>query len=290
MGEQVNDLSVTDATSVHVDTDLPMLAAADPAARVTVESSGLCIVSLDSKLRVREVSAGFLHQFEKTPDEVYGCEFGEFLHPRVRRLIERQLGWLSAGRCDRSSMRFMGVRATGAMFSGVLIGIALRSGDGIGTVMVWVKPDMIRAGPTSSPQRKNMLSTLDAQVLEGVAAGLSTLQLADLLYLSRQGVEYHVGAMLRRFKVPNRAALASKAYAQGILNIGQWPPRVSPAYIRLIWITNHLPRPAGRGEESGRKLAFEWPHRRRSSRSAGLEGRAGSVFAGRTKVHNRTSP
>jgi len=58
------------------------------------------------------------------------------------------------------------------------------------------------------------------------------VQLASKLYLSRQGVEYHVGAMLRKFKSPNRSALVSKAYSQGILSIGHWPPKVIPQYIR----------------------------------------------------------
>ena len=49
--------------------------------------------------------------------------------------------------------------------------------------------------------------------------------MAARLYLSRQGVEYHVGLMLRRFKAPNRAALVSRAYSMGVLTVGSWPPK-----------------------------------------------------------------
>jgi DNA-binding NarL/FixJ family response regulator len=48
------------------------------------------------------------------------------------------------------------------------------------------------------------------------------------LYLSRQAVDYRIGAMLRRLDAPNRAALVSKAYAGGLLRAEHWPPRVAP--------------------------------------------------------------
>jgi DNA-binding CsgD family transcriptional regulator len=48
------------------------------------------------------------------------------------------------------------------------------------------------------------------------------------LFLSRQAVDYRIGAMLRKLAVPNRAALVSKAYALGLLEQADWPPRVPP--------------------------------------------------------------
>ena len=75
---------------------------------------------------------------------------------------------------------------------------------------------------------RQTLSGLDARILEGVAGGLSTVQLSARVYLSRQGVDYHISALLRRFRVSNRAALASRAYSMGILSSGSWPPRVVP--------------------------------------------------------------
>ncbi|MDT5033255.1 MAG: hypothetical protein QOC94_3426, partial [Actinoplanes sp.] len=65
-----------------------------------------------------------------------------------------------------------------------------------------------------------------------VAAGAPTVQLAGRLFLSRQGVEYHVSSMLKQFKVPNRAALVSKSYSMGLFKVGSWPPRVLLDYVR----------------------------------------------------------
>lgn len=70
-----------------------------------------------------------------------------------------------------------------------------------------------------------------ARILEGVATGLTSVQLASQLYLSHQGISYHIGAMIRRFDVANRTALASKAFASGIFRMDCWPPRVLPDHI-----------------------------------------------------------
>ncbi|ELS56145.1 response regulator [Streptomyces sp. ISL-22] len=77
----------------------------------------------------------------------------------------------------------------------------------------------MRTAPTT-------LSSLDAKIIERIAAGERTTCIASKLYLSRQGVEYHVSKMMERFRVPNRTALVAKAYALGILRSEVWPPRV----------------------------------------------------------------
>ena len=73
------------------------------------------------------------------------------------------------------------------------------------------------------------LSEVGARVLEGIAAGASTAQLAHRLFLSKQGIEYHVSAMLRAFGVANRSELVARAYVVGVLAVGVWPPQVSSA-------------------------------------------------------------
>ncbi len=65
-----------------------------------------------------------------------------------------------------------------------------------------------------------------------MATGSSTIQMATRFFLSRQGVEYHVGRMLRKFKAPNRAALVSRAYSMGVLSPGCWPPHVAQGYVK----------------------------------------------------------
>ncbi|AZK97919.1 MULTISPECIES: helix-turn-helix domain-containing protein [Streptomyces] len=75
------------------------------------------------------------------------------------------------------------------------------------------------------------LTALDVCILEGVAVGTSTVQLAASLYLSRQGIEYRIGLLLRQFQVANRTALVSRAHSLGVLSVGTWPPRVLPPFL-----------------------------------------------------------
>ncbi|GAA3311370.1 hypothetical protein GCM10020295_80870 [Streptomyces cinereospinus] len=45
-------------------------------------------------------------------------------------------------------------------------------------------------------------------------------------------MEYHVTGLLRRLKVPNRAALVSRTYSMGVLKAGTWPPKVVEGFIK----------------------------------------------------------
>lgn len=88
-----------------------------------------------------------------------------------------------------------------------------------------------RLATTSEKGKVPPLNLQDARILEGVAAGASSVQLASRLFLSRQGVEYHIGRLLRRFRVPNRTALVGRAYSLGIFDSGSWPPRVLREFV-----------------------------------------------------------
>jgi DNA-binding CsgD family transcriptional regulator len=76
-----------------------------------------------------------------------------------------------------------------------------------------------------------MLTEISARVLEGVAGGASAAELAANLYLSKQGIDYHMAAMLRKFGVANRCELVARAYVLGVLVRGAWPPRVADASV-----------------------------------------------------------
>jgi DNA-binding CsgD family transcriptional regulator len=214
-------------------TGLPAIAERQHPSVPFFDMSDICIANLGPDLRVTEANGDFLRQLGRTAAEVYGQSFVDLVHPSAQQFTLQQLAKLNEGKRDRFSARLVGARSAQAVLSGGLTGIAVRSRTGqVTTIVVLVKPDRTAEAPRPAIEKSKLISELDAKVLEGVAAGISTVQLASKLYLSRQGVEYHVGAMLRKFKSPNRSALVSKAYSQGILSIGHWPPKVIPQYIR----------------------------------------------------------
>ncbi|MFF5554015.1 LuxR C-terminal-related transcriptional regulator [Streptomyces olivaceoviridis] len=67
--------------------------------------------------------------------------------------------------------------------------------------------------------------------MEGVAVGEPSGELAERLFLSKADVEYHVVALMRKLKVPNRTALIARSYWLGVFSPQQWPPRVRPALV-----------------------------------------------------------
>lgn len=66
----------------------------------------------------------------------------------------------------------------------------------------------------------------EARVLELVALGLTSREIAEHLWISRQGVTYHIGNLFRKLRATTRAGLVSRAYATGLLEPGRWPPQV----------------------------------------------------------------
>jgi PAS domain S-box-containing protein len=197
------------------------------------ERSGMCFAVLDPRLRLLELNHAFLQQFGSPLSEARGRAFGDFLHPSIRQNIMRQFARLTEGRRVRFAERVVALRPNAPAFAAELTGIAVYGENNqIKMIVVLLRPDKAREDHKVTVDSGKMLTDLDAKILEGVAAGIATVQLAAKLYLSRQGVEYHVSAMLRKFKVSNRAALVSKAYSMGIFSVGCWPPSALPEYVR----------------------------------------------------------
>ncbi|MFF2996064.1 LuxR C-terminal-related transcriptional regulator [Streptomyces sp. NPDC057950] len=190
---------------------------------------------LNPERRIVAAEPDFSRRFGRTSADTCGRSLYELLHPSSPSYLDRHFTRLSEGRCNRFDERMVGLGDSGRVFSAGITGIAVHdTTGGLAGIVVQVRPDQEAAAAEEpavhAPER--LLSKLDAQVLEGVAAGASTVQLAARLYLSRQGVEYHVGLMLRKLKAPNRAALVARAHSLGMLTVGHWPPRVPPEFIK----------------------------------------------------------
>lgn len=229
-----------------MNTDLGSAAAAETSSSMTqqrseyrdsfqslFEQSGMCMANLDAELRLREANVDFLSQFDRRPQDSYGRPFLALLHPSVRERVGRELAMLSSGQRERYTGRIVAVRQDGALLLGDLTAIAVPSSTGeVDTVLVLVTPNASAGDAQATVNRKKLLTPMDARILEGVAAGVSTVKLASSLYMSRGGVEYRVTALLRMLKVSNRPALVSKAHSIGMFSVDSWPPKVLPEYVK----------------------------------------------------------
>ncbi|GGQ35445.1 hypothetical protein GCM10010233_61510 [Streptomyces pseudogriseolus] len=112
--------------------------------------------------------------------------------------------------------------------------MAVRGGHipDVAAILVVMSPADGKTGSTEVlAPRKKLLTEIDARIWQGIAAGVSTIPLVSRLHLSRQGVKYHVTGLLSALKVPNRAALVSRACSMGVLKVGTWPPKVVEGFI-----------------------------------------------------------
>jgi DNA-binding CsgD family transcriptional regulator len=200
--------------------------------RFPTDSTSACMISLDRGLRV---VAANQEMFRRLGDigskEVCGSSFCELLDASIRTKVRSQMERLLDGQQARFRERSVAFTGPESSLRGDLMATAVaRAAGRVEGVVATLRTDA-RAEPQRSAPRK-ILSDMDARILEGVASGASTVQLASTLYLSRGGVEYHVTALLRKMKVKNRPALISKAYSMGFFDLGSWPPQVVPDHVK----------------------------------------------------------
>jgi PAS domain S-box-containing protein len=197
------------------------------------ERSGIGLALVDPSLRVRSVNSAFSAQSGWPHDEICDRGFLELLHPCVRQYVMRQFCRLLQGHQARLVSRSIAMSFHDTAVSGKLTAFPVEdAAEKIKMILVQFLPEEAPEDQQGLAASQRKLTPLTARVLEGVAAGDPTVRLAAKLFLSRQGIEYHVSILLRQFKVPNRTALAAKAYSMGMFSIGCWPPRVLPEYIR----------------------------------------------------------
>lgn len=179
-------------------------------------------------MTITAAEADFAAQFGASPGEICGRPLSDLLRPGAPGRLCQRLTALSEGHPNRLTEQVTGFHDSGRVFAADLTAIAVTGQAGTAGLVLLLRP--LDAADVSRP-REPTLGELDARVLEGVAWGASTVQLAGRLYMSRQGVEYRVGRLLRRFDVPNRPALVARAHTLGLFAPGQWPPQVLPDLI-----------------------------------------------------------
>ena len=95
----------------------------------------------------------------------------------------------------------------------------------------------------SRPARR--LTPAELRVLQLVAIGLTSREIAERLWVSRQAVTYHIGNLFMKLRADSRAGLVARAYANGVLSPGTWPPAVDPDYVFIAGLDPRSARRVG---------------------------------------------
>jgi DNA-binding CsgD family transcriptional regulator len=210
--------------------------AAERSAEPREHAATAYMATLDRGLRIVAANHELFTEFAERPDgQLCGSTFCDLLHPSLRTTIGERLRMLLDGRASRFTERGITLlRGRAALCADLVAHAVSREGGRPESLVVAVRPqkgDGASAGRAVSRPRR-VLTDMDARILEGVASGASTVQLAGSLFLSRGGIEYHVTALFRKLRVKNRAALISKAYALGYFEMGSWPPQVATEHVQ----------------------------------------------------------
>lgn len=195
------------------------------------DCSSARIAQLDLQLHIVGGNVGFAGMFGLPVEALPGHPFVELVHPSVRDKLTRRLLSLAYGERSRFT-DWVVPHAEASTTSAELTGLAVTNdADCVDSLIILVEEQAESAAFPSPADSRKPLSRMDALVLEGVAAGLSTVQLAAKLFLSRGGVEYHVSALMKNLRAANRSELVSKAYSARLFSVGSWPPRVITDFV-----------------------------------------------------------
>ncbi|MFH8368433.1 helix-turn-helix transcriptional regulator [Streptomyces sp. NPDC018031] len=195
------------------------------------------IAGLDSRLVVRQANELFSRRVGGRPGEMPGRRFPDLVRPEARPRLVRRLFRLVNGTDHRFTTAIAPALPDGRRSDLTLTAFAIRGGPPDSTAILVALSRSHAPVRTEQPQPAaapghDYLDQVDARILEGIAAGQSTLNLAARLHFSRQNIDYRVTGLLRRFQVPNRTALVSRAFSTGLLDTGTWPPKVVADVVR----------------------------------------------------------
>ncbi|WP_369211429.1 LuxR C-terminal-related transcriptional regulator [Streptomyces flavofungini] len=176
---------------------------------------------------IEAAETDFAARFGATPREISGCLPTDLLRTSEAELLPRRFTELREGRTSSFTEQVTGQHGSGKTFTAALTATVVAGPtESTGPVL------RLRLSKGEDSPDRAVLTELDARILEGVAAGLSTGQLAERLRLSRQGVNYHVRQLLRRYNAANHPALVARAHTLGLFAAGQWPPHVLPQLLK----------------------------------------------------------
>jgi hypothetical protein len=184
------------------------------------------VAILDRGLRVIGVNGSFARYVGREVVDVSGKVLPDLVGPTFGGELRPELDRVAAGSTHVVERRFVPAPAEegpGAEMVAVAVGLGAASTRTIMVMLNRSLPQVRAERPGKNGRGSTTLKVLDARILEGMASGLSTVQLAG-----RQAGGH---ALEDAGIQPNRTALVCKVYALGIFVAGSWPPKVRAEYI-----------------------------------------------------------
>ncbi|MGD6749358.1 PAS domain-containing protein [Streptomyces sp. BH105] len=177
---------------------------------------------------VRLVNAAFALEWGTTAGRLKGRAILDLFVPVDAAQVDRIAQALKARRRSRYTVAVAwrggdGTRRRGELIVDTVSESAHRVPDLLVTVRVYDTAAAPERTPTASPPPHPQ----EARILALLAAGATTARAARETGLTTDGVTYHLRQLSRRWGASNRTELVARAYAEGVLVAGEWPPRLA---------------------------------------------------------------
>lgn len=195
-----------------------------------MDETGLCAALVAPCFCIAAASENFARLFVNTTESIRQVSFRDICRFKPGSRLVDHLDHLFHSKKDHFVEHF-GSAPLGQNMNDVHIyAFAMESNrvDGGRMALVIVR----RQGATPRAETPVTLSEIAARIVEGIAMGDSSTQIASRLNLSRQGVEYHISGLRQKFDVPSRTALISHMFAKRIFDPTCWPPKVLPQHVK----------------------------------------------------------
>ncbi|MFJ5100714.1 LuxR C-terminal-related transcriptional regulator [Streptomyces sp. NPDC088554] len=194
-----------------------------------MDDFGLCVAFVAPCLCITSASENFSRLFGNTTESIRRLSFRDILrfHPESR--LGENFDQIFHGHQKYFAEHFGGASLNRSVNDLQIYAFAMEKDcdDDGRTALV-----IVRRQSGAPGEKTVVLSEIAARIVEGVAMGESSTQIASRLNLSKQGVEYHISGLLRKFDAPSRTALISMIFVKRIFDPTCWPPKVLPQYVK----------------------------------------------------------
>jgi PAS domain S-box-containing protein len=177
---------------------------------------------------VRLVNAAFALEWGTTAGRLKGRAILDLFAPVDAAQVDRIAQALKARRRSRYTVAVAWRGGDGARRRGELIvDTVSETANRVPDLLVTVRVLDTAVVSEPKPSAQAPAHPQEARILALLAAGATTARAARETGLTTDGVTYHLRQLSRRWGASNRTELVARAYAEGVLVAGVWPPRLA---------------------------------------------------------------
>nr|WP_308290393.1 PAS domain-containing protein [Streptomyces meridianus] len=155
-----------------------------------------------------------------TAGRLPGCNLRDFFRPLAAAQFDRLVEALRLGRRSRYRLAVRWTGPDGTEREGELTVDPVGAPAPPGPLLLAVLDAPDGRPPRPAPE----VTPAETRILALAATGATTAEIGRTMGLTTDGVNYHLGRLKQRWRVPNRTAVVAKAYTLGVLDAGRWPP------------------------------------------------------------------